>query len=191
MQHNYPIDSITEAQTAMRIEYRNGATGVFVSGIIWLITAGVIYNSSTKQAIWTLLVGGALIHPISTMINKMMGVKAATNTVNPLSGLALEGTLFMVMTIPIGYGLSLLRAAWFFQAMLLIIGGRYLTFRTLYGNKLFWLLGGLLGAGAYGLFSSNLDSLVTTLTGGLIEVGFGLLLFSDFSLGKPERSANS
>ncbi|WP_046375288.1 DUF7010 family protein [Spirosoma radiotolerans] len=175
----------------MRSEYRNGATGVLVSGIVWLTTAGVLYNFSTKQAIWTLLVGGALIHPISTLINKRMGLQAATNNDNPLTGLAMEGTVFMLMTIPIAYGLALLRAEWFFQGMLLIIGGRYLTFRTLYGNKLFWLLGGLLGVSAYGLFASNMHSLVTTLTGGFIEVCMGLLLFGDFPLRKTVRPAKS
>lgn len=190
MQHNYPIDSLTAAQTNMRSEYRNGATGVLVSGIVWLTTAGVIYSGSTKQAIWTLLVGGALIHPISTLLNKITGLKAAITNDNPLSGLAMEGTVFMLMTIPMAYGLSLLRAEWFFQGMLLIIGGRYLTFRTLYGNKLFWVLGGLLGVSAYGLFAANMHSLVTALTGGLLEVCFSLVLFGDSSLREPVRSAN-
>lgn len=97
----------------------------------------------------------------------------------------MEGTVFMLMTIPVAYGLSLLRHEWFFQGMLLIIGGRYLTFRTLYGNKLFWLLGSLLGVSAYGLFATNTHSLVTTLTGGLIEVCFGLILFGHVRLAKP------
>jgi hypothetical protein len=190
MQHNYPIDSLTAAQTNMRSEYRNGATGVLVSGIVWLTTAGVIYTVSTKQAIWILLVGGALIHPMSTLLNKIMGLNAATNNDNPLTGLAMEGTVFMLMTIPIAYGLSLLRAEWFFQGMLLIIGGRYLTFRTLYGNKLFWVLGGLLGVSAYGLFVTNMHLLVTTLTGGLLEVCFSLVLFGDSSSRETVGSAN-
>ena len=189
MPHNDPMDSITVAQTAMRSQYRNGATGVLVSGIVWLITTGVLYTFSTKQAIWALLAGGAFIHPISTLINKMIGLKAATNQLNPLTGLAMEGTVFMLMTIPLAYGLSLLRAEWFFQGMLLVIGGRYLTFRTLYGNKLFWVLGGLLGASAYGLFTLNMPSLVTTLTGGLLEVSFGFVLFGDSSLRETVRSS--
>ncbi|WP_446916589.1 DUF7010 family protein, partial [Klebsiella pneumoniae] len=89
-------------------------TGVFVSGIVWLTTAAVIDSFSTKQAIWALLIGGGLIHPISTLLNKMMGVKMATSKGNPLTGLAMEGTIFMMMTIPIAYGLSLQRPEWFF-----------------------------------------------------------------------------
>ena len=165
----------------MRNEYRNGATGVLVSGIVWLTTAGVIYNLAAKQAIWTLLVGGALIHPISTLINKLIGGKVLTYKVNPLAGLAMEGTVFMLMCIPIVYGLSLQRPEWFFQGMMLIIGGRYLTFRTLYGNKLYWLLGGLLGASAYGLFVTNAQALTSTLTVGFIEVIFSVFLFYDFT----------
>lgn len=181
MQFNDPLDSIATAQTTMRNEYRNGATGVLVSGIVWLTTAAVIDNFSTKQAIWTLLIGGGLIYPLSTLINKMMGVSVAASKGNPLTGLAMEGTIFMMMTIPIAYGLSLQRPEWFFQGMGLLIGGRYLTFRTLYGNKLFWILGGLLGLSAYGLFATNTQSLVTTLTIGLIEVIFSVVLFYDFS----------
>lgn len=189
MEQNYPIDSIKAAQAEMRRDYRNGATGVLVSGIVWMITAIIIYNSSAKQAIWALLVGGAFIHPISTIINKMTGVKESINKDNKLVNLALEGTIFMLMTIPIAYGLSLVRVEWFFQGMLLIIGGRYLTFHTVYGNKLYWLLGGLLGASAYYLYTSNTQSLVTTLTGGLIEVIFSVVLFYDFSSKKEVKSA--
>ncbi|GAB4049464.1 hypothetical protein GCM10028810_39920 [Spirosoma litoris] len=178
------MDSITAAQTNMRSEYRNGATGVLVSGIVWLTTAGVIDNFSTKHGIWALLIGGALIYPVSTLLHKMMGVTAASNN-NPLTGLAMEGTVFMLMTIPLAYGLSLLRSEWFFQGMLFIIGGRYLTFHTLYGNKLFWVLGGLLGVSAYGLFATNTHSLGTTLVGGCIEVCFSLILFRDVRLAKP------
>ena len=189
MEQNYPIDSIKEAQTDMRREYRNGATGVLVSGIVWIATAVIMYNSSAKQAIWALLIGGAFIHPVSTLINKVIGINESTSKDNKLVSLALEGTIFMLMTIPVAYGLSQVRVEWFFQGMLLIIGGRYLTFHTVYGNKLYWLLGGLLGASAYYLYASNTPSLVTTLTGGLIEVLFSVVLFYDFASRKKAESA--
>ncbi|WP_374191822.1 DUF7010 family protein [Spirosoma foliorum] len=72
--------------------------------------------------------------------------------------------------------------------MALIIGGRYLTFRTLYGNKLYWVLGGLLGLSAYGLFITNMQPLVTTLMVGFIEVMFSVVLFYDFSSKKKTES---
>lgn len=173
----------------MSSAYRNGATGVLVSGLVWLTTAGVIYRFSTYQAIWALLVGGALIHPISTLVNRLLEGKVSTNKDNRLVSLAMEGTIFMLMSIPVAYGLASVRPAWFFQGMLMIIGGRYLTFHTLYGNKLYWLLGGLLGLSAYGLFATHTQAMVTTLTGGFIEVCFSVILFYDFSFKRKAGSA--
>ncbi|GAB4042569.1 DUF7010 family protein [Spirosoma jeollabukense] len=188
MEQNYQIDSIKAAQSDMRAAYRNGATGVLISGLVWLATGFVFYNFSAKQAIWALLIGGAFIHPVTLLVNKITGLNTFTNKDNKLVNLALEGTIFMLMTIPIAYGLALLRTEWFFQGMLLIIGGRYLTFHTLYGTKLFWLLGGLLGLAAYGLFASSTQPLITILTGGLIEVIFSGVLFYDISLRKKAES---
>ncbi|QIP17919.1 hypothetical protein G8759_22250 [Spirosoma aureum] len=183
------MDSVKAAQTDMRSAYLNGATGVLVSGLVWITTAVVISLFSTKHAIWALLVGGALIHPIGTLVNKLLGVKVPINKDNPLASLALEGTIFMRMSIPVAYGLALVRPAWFFQSMLMIIGGRYLTFHTLYGNKLYWLLGGVLGLSAYGLYTSNAQAMITTLTGGLIEIGFSIILYYDFSFRKQIGAA--
>lgn len=174
------VDSIEAAQAAMRRQYLNGATGVLVSGLVWLTTSFVVYHYSTQQAVWALLVGGALIHPLSMGVNRLLGAKAAGTEPNGLRALALEGTCFMLMTIPLAYGLSLLRPAWFFQGMLLIIGGRYLTFHTLYGSKLFWLLGSVLGVSAYGLFAAHTRPLETTLTVAAIELVFGSVLFYAF-----------
>lgn len=123
------IDSLQVAQADMSSAYLNGATGVLVSGLVWLTTAAVSYRFSSNQAVWVLLIGGALIHPLSTLVNRLLGVKASINKDNKLTSLALEGTIFMLMSIPVAYGLSLLRPEWFFQGMLLIIGGRYLLIR--------------------------------------------------------------
>ena len=46
-----------------------------------------------------------------------------------LGNLAMEGTIFMIMCLPLALGLSLQHAECFFQGMLLIIVGSYLTLR--------------------------------------------------------------
>jgi len=43
----------------------------------------------------------------------------------------MEGTIFMIMCLPLALGLSLQHAEWFFQGMLLIIVGSYSTLRLL------------------------------------------------------------
>lgn len=39
-----------------------------------------------------------------------------------------------------------------FQEMLMIIGGRYLTFASMFGMRIYWILGAILGLSAYILF---------------------------------------
>jgi len=62
--------------------------------------------------------------------------------------------------------------------MLLIIGGRYLTFSTLYGKKFYWVLGATLGVFAYLLFSLHAQPFVTLLAGGSIELFLALFCTS-------------
>ncbi|TDE15547.1 DUF7010 family protein [Dyadobacter psychrotolerans] len=169
--------SVKAAQQEMRENYFNGATGVLVSGLVWLTASAVTYSSSNKHGIWTLLIGGALIHPISLLVNKLLGIKESHSQTNPMGALAMEGTLFMLLTIPLAYVLSFQKPEWFFQGMLLIIGGRYLTFQTIYGNKVFWVFGGLLAISGYLLFTFQASSFITLLTGSLTEVLFSIYFF--------------
>ena len=174
------IDTIAQAQTDMCKGYANGSLGILVSGFMWLISAIVAYQYSENKSVWALLIGGMLIHPVSLLLYKIIGLKGNHTKGNPLGNLAMEGTFFMIMCLPIAYGLSLQNTQWFFQAMLLIIGGRYLTFSTIYGTKIYWILGATLGVAAYILFRFNMPSFVTLLTGSAIEISFGLFMFLSF-----------
>ena len=180
---NDPInmtDTLVQFQTDMRRGYANGSIGIIVSGLAWLISAIVTYQYSASQAVWTLLIGGVLIHPVSVLLYKTIGLRGNHTKGNPLGNLGMEGTIFMIMCLPVAFGLSLQNTQWFFQGMLLIIGGRYLTFSSIYGIKLYWILGAILGIAAYLLFKNNVQSFGTLLTGALIEILFGLFMFLSF-----------
>lgn len=180
---NDPInmtDTLVQFQTDMRRGYANGSIGIIVSGLAWLISAIVTYQYSASKAVWTLLIGGVLIHPVSVLLYKTIGLSGNHTKGNPLGNLGMEGTIFMIMCIPIAFGLSLQHMQWFFQGMLLIIGGRYLTFSSIYGIKLYWILGAILGIAAYLLFKNNVQSFTTLLTGALIEILFGFFMFLSF-----------
>ena len=180
---NGPIDmndTLVQFQTDMRRGYANGSIGIIVSGLTWLISAIVTYQYSASQAVWTLLIGGVIIHPVSVLLYKTIGLSGNHTKGNPLGNLGMEGTVFMIMCLPIAFGLSLQHTQWFFQGMLLIIGGRYLTFSSIYGIKLYWILGAILGIAAYLLFKNNVQSFGTLLTGALIEILFGLFMFISF-----------
>jgi hypothetical protein len=180
---NEPInktDTFIQAQTDMCKGYANGSIGIIVSGLIWLMSATISYQHSAKQAVWTLLIGGVFIHPVGVLLSKVIGLSGTHTKGNPLGNLAMEGTIFMIMCLPLAFGLSLQHAEWFFQGMLLIIGGRYLTFASIYGLRLYWILGSVLGVAAYLLFYFKVQSFGSLLTGSLIEISFGLLMFFSF-----------
>ncbi|MDR6562860.1 MULTISPECIES: DUF7010 family protein [unclassified Arcicella] len=171
------MDNLKEAQEDMRNGYGYGSIGIFVSGTVW-ITAGLMVNLySSQKGIWTLIIGGMFIFPLATLIEKLIGIKGGHHKGNPLGKLAMEGTIWMIMCIPLAYGLSLVKTEWFFQGMLLIIAGRYLTFASIYGLRIYWLLGIVLGLAAYGLFITNALDFVSALTGGLIEIVFGVIVY--------------
>ena len=149
------IHTLQQAQLDMSVGYSHGYSGVIVSGSIWLVAGLVSIYASPGQAVWTLLIGGTLIHPLGIVLNKILGASGTHSTNNPLGRLAMEGTIFMLMCLPLAYLLSLQKVEWFFQSMLLIIGGRYLTFATLFGTRLYWILGMSLGLAAYILFISK------------------------------------
>jgi len=177
------IDTFKQAQIDMCRGYANGSIGIIVSGLIWLVSATISYQYSAKQSIWTLLIGGMFIYPLGILLSKVMGLNGTHTKGNPLGNLAMEGTIFMIMCLPIAFGLSLQHAEWFFQGMLLIIGGRYLTFASIYGLKLYWILGAALGMAAYLLFYFKVQSFGSLLTGSLIEISIGLLMFFSFRRG--------
>ena len=167
---------IDKAQADMCKGYAFGSLGILTSGLMWLISAFVSYYYTPIEAIWTLLIGGALITPVSSVFEKLIGLKGHSVD-NPLKNLAMEGTIWMIMCIFIAYGLSMQNVEWFFQAMLLIIGGRYLTFATLYGKKLYWIFGASLGMSAFLLFRLQIQSFGSLLTGAIIEIVFGFLMY--------------
>jgi hypothetical protein len=174
------METINQAQKDMCKSYANGSIGVLVSGIIWFISAIIVARYSPKHGIWALLIGGMSIFPLSMLWGKLLGLSGAHTKGNPLGNLAMEGTVLMIMCLPLAFGLSLEHPQWFFQALLMIIGGRYLTFSTIYGEKLYWLLGATLGIAAFMLFSVHAQPFVSAITGSIIEIIFGIFMFARF-----------
>ncbi len=170
------MTAISEHQAEMRQSYIWGSTGVIVSGIVWLVAAAVAYLVSPQNAVWTLFIGAVFIAPVSGLLERSLGARGTHSAGNPLGKLAAEGLVFMLMCLPLAYGLSLYRMEWFFPAVLMIIGGRYLTFATLYGTRLYWALGVLLGGIALLGFYLSLEPHLVAFAGGAAELLFGLVL---------------
>jgi hypothetical protein len=172
--------NLQDAQQDMKNGYGYGSVGVIVSGIVWLISSLAVNFYSSKNGIWTLMIGGMLIFPVATLIGKLIGLKGGHDKTNPLAKLTMEGTIWMIMCIPLAYGLSLMKVEWFFQGMLMIIAGRHLTFATVYGNRIYWVLGAMLGVAAYILFKLEATAFISALTGGLIEIILGIIIYISY-----------
>ena len=70
--------------------------------------------------------------------------------------------------------------------MLLVIGGRYLTFATLYGMRIYWALGLVLASGAYLIAASKLAPPLAAAAGGATELLFAVIVLSGHVRGRSE-----
>lgn len=185
------MNHLDKAQHDMKNGYAYGSTGVLVSGIIWILSSLAVHFYNPQKGIWCLIIGGIFIFPLSTLIGKLAGIKGEHQKGNPLGKLAMEGTIWMIMCIPLAYGLSLHKAEWFFQGVLMIIGGRYLTFATIYGTKMYWILGAVLGLAAFILFKTEAGAFLSALTGGSIEMIFGIVIYGLYRNDKQKNLSNN
>ena len=132
---------------------------------------------SATNAVWALFIGGALIHPVAVAMDKLLGRRGKHDTDNPLGPLAFASTIWLIFCLPIAYAVSTLNLSWFFPAMLMVIGGRYLTFATVFGLKTYWALGGTLAVAAYLLVRNDASPTLGAFAGSAIEFVFAAVLF--------------
>jgi hypothetical protein len=169
--------NFADAQRDMRDGYYSGAPGVFASALAW-VSAGIVASiDSPKHAVIALFIGGMFIHPLGMLIAKILGRRGSHTRGNPLGVLALEGTFLLLLCLPLAYVVSAYRLDWFFPAMLLIIGGRYLTFSTLYGLHIYRALGGCLALTAFALVALAATPVIGAFSGAAIELVFAALIY--------------
>ena len=171
--------SITEEQQGeMRHAHYDGAPGVLVSGLVWLAATVVCYQLGINKGVWTLLIGGALIYPLSLIVTKTMGRPAKTSKANALNQLGMASTIWLILCCAMAYGLFLLKPELFFPAMMATIGSRYLVFASMYGRSIYWVMGVSLILAANLVFFAAVTPVVAAGIGGLIEVLFAFLVFA-------------
>ena len=165
----------------MRHAHYDGAPGILVSGLVWIAAALVCYQLGINEAVWTLLIGGAFIYPMSVIVTKAIGRPAKTSKDNALNQLGMASTIWLILCCAMAYGLFLLKPELFFPAMMATIGSRYLVFASMYGRSIFWVMGVSLIVAANLVFFAALTPVVAAGLGGLIEIGFAFIVFSKAS----------
>lgn len=171
------MNTIIDAQKDMRNAYFDGVPGVVSSGSVWLIAGIAALMFKPMTGILTLIFGGMLIFPLSVLLCKLLGRSGKHHKDNPLAALAIEGTFWMLLSIPVAVAASFYKLELFFPAMLMVIAGRYLTFNTLYGSRVFWVFSVCLVVAAMALVFLKSSVYVGGITGGLVELLFALVIY--------------
>lgn len=169
--------NILDAQKDMRYGFFGGGVSMFVSGAIWFFSGLIALFGEANQAVWALLIGGTLIAPISSIITKGLGRPDNSVPGNPLITLAMEGTFWLIFCMPLTYVISQMNPLWFFPAMLLVIGGRYLTFSSIYGMRIYWVCGALLAAASAALVMLDVPFGIQPFVGALIEIALAPFVY--------------
>ena len=183
---------VTQAQSDMRQGYCSGGAGILASALAWSVAAVTAVLVSPQKAIWVLLVGGALIHPAGILICRLMGASGSHSRDNPFASLAAASTFWLIFCLPLAYGLGLQNPAWFFAAMLMVIGGRYQVFATLFGMRLYWALGFALAAAGVALTWQHASAALVVSAGAAIEWVFAVVcLIQHRNRAAADPSSNS
>ncbi|TMQ73932.1 MAG: hypothetical protein E6K81_02160 [Candidatus Eisenbacteria bacterium] len=138
---------VQDAQREVRSVYLGGSVGQFVSGALWLASAAIGTWGSRRSAILALVVGGMFIFPVTTLVLKAMGRRAALSRENPLGALATQIAFTVPLSLPLVGAAALHRIDWFYPATMIVVGAHYLPFTFLYGMGLFAVLAGVLISG--------------------------------------------
>ncbi|TFD31213.1 DUF7010 family protein [Cryobacterium cryoconiti] len=145
--------TIIEAQADVRRAYRGGFSGPLVSALIWAIANTVYLLVSPGAAMVALFFGGMLIFPLSAVILRMMPGRIPLPAGHPSNALAIQSAFTVPVGLLVAIALGTYEPVLFFPASLLIVGAHYFVFVSLYGTRIFAVLGGTLVAlGAIGMF---------------------------------------
>ncbi len=118
-----------------------------------------------------------LIFPGSVALGKSLGSSGKHHKEKPLAPLALEGTLWVLLSIPLAISVALYKVEWFFPGILLLIGGWNLAFATLFGMRIYWAFGASLVAAAVVLVAMDSPLFSGGHTGAAIEYALGIAIF--------------
>jgi hypothetical protein len=165
---------IKSAQQDVQSTFLRGSVGQTVSGVIWLLSAGLGTWVSERYAILALVFAGIFIFPLTQLALRLLGRPAGLPKEHPMNQLAMQVAFIVPLTLPLIGTATLYNINWFYPAFMLIVGTHYMPFIFLYGMWEFGVLSALLigGSVAIGLL------LPDTFTIGGWFTGIVLLLFA-------------
>jgi hypothetical protein len=163
---------IVDAQREMRTRYVGGFYGQLVSGLLWLLSAGLAVWSSPRAGIMTLVLGGFFIFAATELLLRIEGARIALSANNSLRSLGMQVAFVLPLSMPLLLPVSLYRLTWFYPGLMILLGAHYLPFAFLYGMRMFLVLAYLLvGAGVLiAMYWSDSFSVGAWFTGAILLV---------------------
>lgn len=171
--------TVEDAQADLRRAYVGGGPGVFISGLIWCATAAIARDRGIGSAFLIFFFAGMLIFLLATLTCRFLFRRVKEMPGNPFGGTALESTVAMIGGLFAAWLFLPFQPEYVFPLAAIAVGTHYSVFRTVYGDRLFWLLAALVAAvGFLGIYRAALLPGGPILVVGLIELLFGVLLTS-------------
>jgi hypothetical protein len=112
---------VEDAQRDVRSVFMGGLVGQLVSGVLWLLSAGISTWVSTRSGIAVLCLGGVLIYPVTVLVLRMMGRSTALRANNPLSDLAMQISFTIPLGLPLVGAATLYHLNWFYPATMIVV----------------------------------------------------------------------
>lgn len=169
--------TVEEAQRDLRRAYVGGGPGVFVSALTWLLAAWVEHRHGISLAFAVLFFAGMLIFPLATLLCRFLFRRAKESPANALGFIALESTVAMIGGLFVAWLFLRFRPEYVFPLAAIAVGTHYAVFKTIYGDRLFWVLGALVTAvglvSIYGVVSVPGGPILAV---GAVELVFAVLL---------------
>jgi hypothetical protein len=135
---------VQDAQREVRTVFVGGFWGQLVSSAIWLVSAAVGSWATPRSAIFTILIGGFFIFPVTQLLLHLSGGRASLPRANALNNLGMQIAFTLPLSMLLLIPVTELRLSLFYPALMILLGAHYLPFTFLYGMRMFVPLAAIL-----------------------------------------------
>jgi hypothetical protein len=142
---------ISQAQKDVRETFLGGFAGQLVSALLWGASAAMCTWRSLHTGEVVLVLGGFFIFPATQLVLRSMGHAYALPKGHPMNALGIQVAFALPLTLPLVIGIAAFRPAWFYPALMIVLGAHYLPFVFLYGMWQFGVLSATLVSSGIGI----------------------------------------
>jgi len=169
--------TLDDFQKDLRRSYVGGGPGAVVSGIVWALAAVMTARSGIAIGFATLFIGGIFIFPIGTFISRFIFKQSSLDPKNPGGRIVIETLPAMFVGLFIAYTFISINPEYVFPIAAMAVGSHYFSFRTAYGDILYWVLGAIMTAIGAAAILGYFTLPFSTVAGiASVEIVFGIIL---------------